>query len=98
MKQHNYYVYIITNPHKTVLYTGMTNNLRTRLHQHYQNRGQKSSFAGRYFCYNLLYYETYRYVWHAIDREKEIKHITRKQKEELINEINPQWGFISIND
>ncbi|MFT5252848.1 MAG: putative endonuclease [Flavobacteriales bacterium] len=28
---HTYYVYILTNKAKTVLYTGVTNNLRIRL-------------------------------------------------------------------
>lgn len=71
MKNHNYFVYIVTNPTKTVLYTGVTNDLTTRLQQHYENRGNKSSFAGKYFCYNLLYWERFQYIDHAIEREKE---------------------------
>ena len=31
---HTYYIYIITNKSKTVLYTGVTNNLKIRLNQH----------------------------------------------------------------
>lgn len=98
MRHHNYFVYITTNPAKTVLYTGMTNDLRTRLRQHYDNRGNKNSFAGRYYCYNLLYYETYRYIQHAIEREKEIKSLSRKEKEELITDANPGWTFTLIED
>ena len=33
---YNFYVYIITNKNKTVLYTGVTNNLKLRLEQHHQ--------------------------------------------------------------
>lgn len=33
MKQHNYFVYITTNPGKTVLYIGVTNHLAARLAQ-----------------------------------------------------------------
>jgi putative endonuclease len=51
-----YYVYITTNPAKTVLYIGVTSSLPRRLGQHYENRGNNETFAGRYFCYNLLYY------------------------------------------
>lgn len=31
---YNFYVYILTNKAKTVLYTGVTNNLRRRLEEH----------------------------------------------------------------
>lgn len=97
-RQHNYFVYITTNPNKAVLYTGVTNNLSVRLQQHYENRGNKKSFAGKYYCYCLLYYEAYRYVTHAIDREKEIKRYSRNEKEVLINEFNPDWTFLNINE
>lgn len=98
MVNHNYFVYIITNPGKTVLYTGVTNDLRTRLQQHYENKGQKKTFAGRYHCYKLLYYEHFTYIMHAIEREKEIKNLSRSKKEALINEVNPKWDFLIIDD
>ncbi|WP_317042789.1 GIY-YIG nuclease family protein [Catalinimonas alkaloidigena] len=34
MNEHNYFVYITTNPGRTVLYTGVTNDLATRMKQH----------------------------------------------------------------
>lgn len=55
------------------MYTGMTNNLSRRLQEHYNNRGDDKTFAGRYYCYNLVYYEYTNYVLNAIRREKEIK-------------------------
>lgn len=88
-----YYVYITTNPGKTTLYTGVTNNLKLRLQQHYQNRGKKESFAGRYYCYKLVYFETYADINQAIRREKEIKDLSREKKEELIASKNPKWNF-----
>lgn len=97
-RQHNYFVYISTNPRKSVLYIGVTNDLLTRLKQHYDNRGNTHSFAGEYYCYNLLFYERFQYVQHAIDREKEIKKLSRKEKETLIGEQNAEWAFITIND
>jgi putative endonuclease len=96
MKQHDYYVYITTNPRKTVLYVGVTNNLSLRLEQHYENRGDTETFAGRYYCYKLLYWEHYKYVNDAIEREKELKTLTREKKMELIKSINPDLGFILI--
>lgn len=96
MKQHDYYVYITTNPRKTVLYVGVTNNLLVRLQQHFENRGEKETFAGRYYCYKLLYWEHYKYVNDAIAREKELKTLIREKKMELIKSINPDLGFILI--
>lgn len=84
-----YYVYILTNQQKTVLYTGMTNYLQQRVAEHYQQRGQKTSFTGKYHAYNLLYYEVHQYVNNAIAREKEIKGWVREKKMKLINEMNP---------
>jgi putative endonuclease len=90
----NYYVYITTNPGKTVLYTGVTNDLKLRLQQHYQNRGNKRTFAGRYYCYRLLYFEVYTDINQAIAREKEIKNWSRERKEALIATKNPKWNFL----
>jgi putative endonuclease len=94
----NYFIYILTNPNKTVLYTGVINDLYTRLKQHYQNRGIKGSFAGKYYCYNLIYYERYSDIRMAIEREKEIKNLSRKEKEKLINSLNPNWKTIKVID
>ena len=96
MKSGNYYVYITTNPGKTVFYTGVTNDLKRRLSEHYNERGNLRNFAGRYYCYKLIYYEYFPDIRQAIFREKEIKNMTRKKKEELINTSNPNWNFIII--
>lgn len=91
----NYFTYIITNSTKTTLYTGMTNNLEQRLIEHYLNRGQSKTFAGRYYCYYLLYYERFPKPMMAIEREKEIKDWNRSLKEQLITEFNPSWKFLN---
>ncbi|MEM1121500.1 MAG: GIY-YIG nuclease family protein [Bacteroidota bacterium] len=92
-KKHNYYVYITTNPKKTVLYIGVTNNLARRLVEHYTNRGTNKSFAGKYYAYNLIYYEQFKYITEAITREKELKKWSRQRKNELIATTNPDWRF-----
>ncbi|WP_317128443.1 GIY-YIG nuclease family protein [Hymenobacter radiodurans] len=88
-------MYITTNPAKTVLYIGITNSLSQRMAQHYSNRGSNQTFAGRYFCYNLLYFEEYAASKAAIEREKELKGWTRAKKESLIAVDNPDWLFCS---
>ncbi len=96
MSKENFYVYITTNPGKTVLYIGVTNDLKRRLLEHYQNKGNKKSFAGKYYCYKLIYFEFYGDIDQAIAREKEIKDLSRKKKEELISTKNPKWDFLII--
>jgi putative endonuclease len=96
MKDHNYYVYIITNPKRTVLYIGVTNNLDRRLEEHlHDNMNERKTFAGKYFCYYLIYYEWYQNVQAAIEREKEIKGWKRVKKEKLISSFNPDWRFLN---
>jgi putative endonuclease len=93
---HNYFTYIITNKYKTVLYTGVTNNLKRRLYEHQaDSNGKKSTFAGKYNCVYLVYWERFQYVEHAIAREKQIKGWNRKKKDDLINEFNPTWEFLN---
>ena len=94
-KQHLYFVYILTNPERTVLYTGVTNNLEARLAEHYFNRGLPKTFAGKYYCYNLVYYEEFQYVKDAIAREKELKGWGRGKKESLIKTKNPDGFFLN---
>ena len=97
MRDYTFYVYILTNPDKTALYLGFTNNLSQRLIQHQKNKGNEKTFAGRYYCYILIYYEVHQYVNNAIAREKELKKWSRKKKEELIAISNPQWLSLNKN-
>ena len=94
MGKGNYYVYITTNPRKTVLYTGVTNDLKMRLKQHYLNRGNAKTFAGKYHCQKLIYFEHYPDIVHAIAREKEIRDMSREQKWLLIATTNPHKNFL----
>lgn len=91
---HNYFVYILTNYKKTVLYTGVTNDLQQRLFEHKTGVNIKS-FTSRYKCYYLIYLERHQYIQHAIEREKEIKGWVRIKKEKLISEFNPDWKFLN---
>jgi len=93
---HNYFVYIVTNRHRRVLYTGVTNDLVRRLQEHEEESYKgKRSYAGKYNCYHLVYYEHFDFIEHAIDREKQIKGWLRIKKEKLINDFNPKWEFLN---
>jgi putative endonuclease len=80
MWNYNFFVYITSNYEKTVLYVGVTNDLVRRLYEHKENKGDKKTFAGKYYCYNLVYYERFSHIEHAIEREKEIKNGAGKRK------------------
>ncbi len=92
---HNYYVYILTNKNKTVLYTGVTNNLNERLYFHQNPLPSSKAFTAKYKCFYLLYFEHYSEVETAIRREKQIKGYSRHKKENLINTTNPNWNFLN---
>jgi putative endonuclease len=83
-------VYILTNKHNKVLYTGVTSNLRVRIYQH-RNGVYKNSFSSRYNVYKLVYYESFSRIEEAIRREKLIKGGSRAKKIALINQLNPEW-------
>jgi len=91
MRYHHYFVYLLTNPKKTVLYTGVTNDLVRRLEQHLENEGQRATFAGRYFCNILVHWEEFGDITQAIAREKEIKGWRREKKDALVTANNPEW-------
>ena len=90
-----YYMYITTNYTKTVLYTGITNNLQQRIIEHYINRNDEKTFIGKYKVFYLLYYEPYKYVNDAIAREKEIKGWRREKKISLIQSANKNMQFLN---
>jgi putative endonuclease len=89
METNQYYVYIMTNKVNTVLYTGITNNIRRRVYEHRQKLIK--GFTKKYNIVKLVYYEAFADCTSAIQREKQIKAGSRTKKEELINSINREW-------
>jgi putative endonuclease len=79
----------MTNMINTVLYTGVTNDLRKRVWEHKEGLG--GGFSKRYNLCKLVYYEVTESIDSAIAREKQIKGGSRQRKEQLINNINPGW-------
>jgi putative endonuclease len=84
-----YYVYIITNKNNTVLYTGITNDLKRRVYEHKEKL--IDGFTKKYNIAKLVYYEICRDVESAIFREKQVKAGSRAKKIELINSMNREW-------
>ena len=85
------YIYILTNQAKTVLYVGVTSDLKKRLFQH-RDAVFPNSFSSRYNTKDLIYYEGFDNITEAIAREKQIKKWSRSKKAKLIFLKNPEWN------
>jgi putative endonuclease len=88
-----YYVYILSNKYKTVLYVGFTNNLQRRVMEHKTKRNK--GFTNKYNCDRLVYFKEFGDRDGAIAREKRIKKYSRQWKENLVNERNKEWRDLS---
>ncbi len=84
-----YYVYITTNKWDTVLYTGVTNDLKRRVFEH-RNKLAKG-FTEKHLVAKLVYYEAGANIEGAILREKQINSGSRNDKIQLINSMNKEW-------
>ena len=82
-----YYVYILSNYLKTVLYTGITNDLCKRVWEHKEEL--IPGFTRKYHVHNLIYYELFSDPVSAIEREKQLKGWNRRKKNALILKMNP---------
>ena len=85
---HQYWVYIMSNKSRTVLYIGITNDLYRRYLEHKQE--VIKGFTQKYKCHDLLYYEEFADIDEAIAREKHLKGWLRAKKDELISTVNPE--------
>jgi putative endonuclease len=93
MDNRTYHIYILTNKNHTVLYTGVTNNLKRRMDEHRQGLG--SAFTKRYNANILVYCEQTPSREAAIAREKQIKAGSRQKKLDLIEAMNPAWDDLA---
>ena len=87
------YIYMLTNDRKTVIYTGVTSDLKRRIYQH-KNKLIKG-FTDKYNCDRLVWFEKADEISSAILREKQIKAGSRIKKEALINVTNPDWNDLA---
>jgi len=89
----SYYVYLLTNWNNKVLYVGVTNDLNRRLYEHKNKIIQ--GFTQKYNLNKLVYFEETNDINAAITREKEIKKWRREKKDNLVNQLNPDWIDLS---
>ena len=85
---HQYWIYIMSNKTRSVLYIGITNDLYRRYCEH--KNGTIKGFTEKYKCNFLVHYEEYNMVEDAIAREKELKGWSREKKDKLIAKDNPR--------
>jgi len=85
----HYYIYLMTNEGNTVIYTGVTNDLKRRVYEHKEKLAE--GFTKRYNITKLVYYEVFEDVENAILREKQIKGGSKQKKVELIHGMNEEW-------
>lgn len=83
----SYWIYIMSNTYRNVLYIGVTNDLGRRYREH--KSGLLEGFTQKYNCHELVYYEEYQQIEAAIAREKQLKNWSRKKKDYLIRQMNP---------
>ena len=91
---HQYWVYIMSNKTRSVLYIGVTNDLYRRYVEHAQ--GEIKGFTQKYKCHHLVYYEEFNDINEAIEREKVLKGWVRAKKENLIATLNPEKLDLAI--
>ena len=82
-------IYILSNAHNTVLYIGVSSNLKQRIWQH--KSGLIEGFTHKYQTHKLVHYELFSDMLTAIEREKQLKSWKRHWKMNLINKENLNW-------
>ena len=90
-------VYILTNKHHTVLYTGVTSDLIWRIQQHI-SKLHPSGFTAKYNAEKLVFYCFFPTIEEAIAEEKRIKAGSRQKKIVLIESLNPTWEDLWIKE
>lgn len=84
------YIYIMSNYQRSVLYIGVTSDLRKRLYEH-QSKVHPNSFTAKYNLSICVYYEAFFNIEEAIAMEKQLKRWSRKKKDHLIDNLNKEW-------
>lgn len=84
----------MTNKYNTVLYVGVTSDIKKRVSQH--KSAEIDGFTKRYNCNKLVYFEECQNVKDAIKREKQLKKWQRAWKNELVNKVNKNWNDIAV--
>ncbi|MBI5130399.1 MAG: GIY-YIG nuclease family protein [Rhodopseudomonas palustris] len=92
---HTYFVYILANRPRGVLYVGVTNDVARRLAEH--RAKSTPSFTARYGVTRLVHVEEYASILEARAREHSLKRWHRTWKFQLIEATNPEWRDLSAD-
>lgn len=84
-----YYIYIVSNHKNNIFYIGVTNDLKRRAYEH--KHKMLDGFTKKYNLGKLVYFEAFKDVSRAIEREKQLKKWSRIKKISLIETQNPEW-------
>jgi putative endonuclease len=84
-----FWVYILASRPRGTLYVGITNDLIRRVYEH--REALADGFTKEHGVKTLVYYGQHAIAISAIQREKNIKHWSRKWKIDLICSMNPGW-------
>jgi putative endonuclease len=84
-----FFVYILTNRPKGVLYVGVTNHLARRIWEHREKVAP--GFTSKYGVTRLVYFEEHASILEARAREQALKRWRRAWKFKLIEDVNPTW-------
>ncbi|MCL2354136.1 MAG: GIY-YIG nuclease family protein [Defluviitaleaceae bacterium] len=90
------YIYFMASKNNFTLYVGLATNLEERIWQH-KNHIDTNSFATKYNCTKLVYFEEHSCIAEAIQREKQLKNWKREWKNTLVEKDNPNWIDLSEN-
>ena len=84
-----YYIYFLTNKTDSVIYIGVTNDLRRLINEHREEMIE--GFTKKYHVHKLVYYEVFENIEKAIQREKQLKRWNREKKNQLVESLNPAY-------
>lgn len=92
-----FWVYIVASRKNGTIYTGVTSDLSRRAWEH--REGSVAGFTSRHRVKRLVYYEEHPTAESAIQREKNMKHWSRRWKITLIESTNPDWNdlYLQLN-
>ena len=90
-----YFVYMLSNHKRNVLYTGFTDDVLRRVEEH-RSAVYPKAFTTRYKCFYLMWFEEHQTMEEALHKEFQIKRWRRAWKEDLINAINPNWDDLYL--
>ena len=90
MRDHVYFVYMLSSKPQGTLYIGITNDLLRRVTEH--REGLVPGFTKKYGVKRLVWFERHGDIRGAIAREKKLKRWRRDWKRSLIETDNPHWA------